>query len=565
MRAGHAAVEQHVLPFPPLQPAHHQLVHPHPLTEHHDLHLRVLENLLQQPGHFVGLHAVVSLLVQQVRAVARHPHVLQGDPHAKLVPLAEEVMTAPLRHQAGHDLAVLLVVVHLLLGHGDEETLLQPLRQLLQNLVLGPPQQDRRQGAGDRGEVPVTDHPAALVRMLVLGKETEHRPQAEAVDELDDRVQLLQAVLQRRARQYQGVGRRQLLHALRGAGLPVLDPLRLVEDDQVRLPATDGVQVAMHHVVVGQLVERLGGVKFRAARAETLDHQDRPGRELLDLLLPLVLERGGGDDQHPLDGSGAGEDFGGGDGLDRLAKPHVVGQQDAAGRGGKQRPLALIGIQRRLQQLLEGRAADALRECLLDPRGQLRPVPHLGNQCQGVVVAAEFMSVASRSLEELVESSEGLRPQPAVGVEIASRQRLDRRRATAARAKHHLPLRSITEEHLGVGRLKAGGQRPLAARLLLQLRQRELHVLARAQRIDGEIRTGAEVVARGIAPNGYAIGPLRLRIEDLEFGEDFLLADVLELETLLPAELPPQRRLPAGQRHVVGLSKPGELLLGCLA
>ncbi len=51
---------------------------------------------------------------------------------------------------------------------------------------------------------------------------------------MDDRIELVDAVLERRAGQHEGVGRAQLLDPPRGLGLPVLDPLRLVENDDVR-------------------------------------------------------------------------------------------------------------------------------------------------------------------------------------------------------------------------------------------------------------------------------------------------------------------------------------------
>ena len=111
-------------------------------------------------------------------------------------------------------------------------------------------------------------------------------------------------------------------------------------------------QVAVDHVVVGDLVERIGRrtVPPGAPNSPSTTSAGRPA-ELLDLLLPLVLERGGRDDQHALDAGGAGEDLDGGDGLDRLAQAHVVGDQAAAGLGGEQRPFALIRIERDLEQL----------------------------------------------------------------------------------------------------------------------------------------------------------------------------------------------------------------------
>ena len=80
-------------------------------------------------------------------------------------------------------------MLHLLGGHGHQEGFVQALGQLAQHLLLGAPQQDRRQGFGDLGKVAIADHLADFVHVLMLGQETEGRSQAEAVDELDDRVQ----------------------------------------------------------------------------------------------------------------------------------------------------------------------------------------------------------------------------------------------------------------------------------------------------------------------------------------------------------------------------------------
>ena len=76
------AVEQHVIDALLLQPPDQQLEHPHPLAEHDDLRARLLEQLVEQRRQFVGFDAKVRLVVQQVRAVAAHPHVLQGDHQA---------------------------------------------------------------------------------------------------------------------------------------------------------------------------------------------------------------------------------------------------------------------------------------------------------------------------------------------------------------------------------------------------------------------------------------------------------------------------------------------------
>ena len=62
-----------------------------------------------------------------------------------------------------------------------------------------------------------------------------------------------------------------------------------------------------------------------------------------------------------------------------------------------------------------------------------------------------------------------------------------------------------------------------------------------------------------VAADVDAIGALALWIEDVELGEDRLIADVGEAEILLAAELPAQLDLPVLQRHVRGTTEVREL------
>ncbi len=144
--------------------------------------------------------------------------------------------------------------------HRHEEPLFHPLGQFLEHLVFGAADEDRLERFGDLRKIAIADHAAALVDVLVVVQEAEHRPEPKAVDELDDRMQFFEPVLQRRAGQHDGVFRVELLDGLGGPRLPVLDPLGLVEDDHVGLPAADRVEVAADHVVVGEFVERRRGV-----------------------------------------------------------------------------------------------------------------------------------------------------------------------------------------------------------------------------------------------------------------------------------------------------------------
>jgi len=85
-----------------------------------------------------------------------------------------------------------------LLGrHRQDEAFLEPAGELRQNLGLAPPDEYRRQRATDPVEIAVADHPASVVDELVVVEEAVRRPEPVAVDELDDRDQLLESVLQR--------------------------------------------------------------------------------------------------------------------------------------------------------------------------------------------------------------------------------------------------------------------------------------------------------------------------------------------------------------------------------
>src|SRR5207302_705704 len=106
------------------------------------------------------------------------------------------------------------------------------------------------------------------------------------------------------------------------------------------------------------------------------------------------------------------------------------------------------------------------------------------------------------------------------------------------------PLRAIVNEDLAEGRLIAGLEGGFAAALGFEPAERELDVLAGAQVVGGEVAAGAEVGAQLATADEDAIRALRLRIGDLEFGKDRMVAEVLELERLLAAELASQLDLP---------------------
>ena len=98
-------------------------------------------------------------------------------------------------------------------------------------------------------------------------------------------------------------------------------------------------------------------------------------------------------------------------------------------------------------------------------------------------------------------------------------------------------------------RLEGSRQRLAVLRVPPETGERELDVLARPQRVRGEVRARAEVVPGLAAADRDPIDVPALGVGDLELGEDRMTAAVLQEEPLLAAELAAQRRLPRLQRH----------------
>ncbi|MEI8190388.1 MAG: hypothetical protein WCI75_11785, partial [candidate division NC10 bacterium] len=187
--------------------------------------------------------------------------------------------------------------------------------------------------------------------------------------------------------------------------------------------------------------------------------------------------------------------------MNRLSQAHLVAEEAASGFRREEHSLPLIGIQRDLQQLLERRAGRPLRKQLLDPPAPAGIVPDLGDEREGVLVAAQFVSVRSGVLEEGVEAVVSRRLEEAIRTEIAGCEMANRRRAEATGAESDLALRAVAEEDFGVVGLEACSQGAPTTPPPFQRRQRELDVLACAQGVDGEVGARAVVVARVPAPD----------------------------------------------------------------
>ena len=248
---------------------------------------------------------------------------------------------------------LLLIGAALRLGHLDEDGVVGTRRQLRQHLGPRAPQQDGFQFFADFVEVAVADEVALVVEDAMVVQELEGGAEPAVVHELHDAVQFLQLVLQWGAGQDDGVMAAHLLDGTRRFRLPVLDALSLVQHDHVGLPGVELFEVAQSHLVVDEAVERRLAVLRPALRRRPFDDLHRTAGVLADFTLPLVLDRGRGDDENALDVALAGQKFDRRQRLDGLAQAHVVAKDAAPATGREQRPAQLVGIQRHGEQILK--------------------------------------------------------------------------------------------------------------------------------------------------------------------------------------------------------------------
>src|SRR5579883_1198292 len=249
--------------------------------------------------------------------------------------------------------------------------------------------------------------------------------------------------------------------------------------------------------------------------------------------------------------------------LDGLAESHLIGDETAPRASGEQGTLGLVRIQRRLQQPLQSGTLRTLRVRRLERAAAMRRVAGLGDEIQHIVIAPDLVAALAGVLEEFIELQvlaarkhiTGSRAEEQPG---PSCQGL---RARGAGAEADLPLAAVAQIDLAVAGPRASAQRPHSSRTTLESRQNEFDVLAGTEIIGGEVRAAAEVVAGLPTANGDAIPATALGVGDAVFREHRLLAEILDLELLLAAELPAQLPLPGIRREIGGPAQMRELRL----
>src|SRR5947207_11142813 len=99
---------------------------------------------------------------------------------------------------------------------------------------------------------------------------SKRRAEPPVVDELHDRIQFVQPVFERRARQHEREPRTKPLDHAAGLRFPVLDALALVEDDEVPIYPFDREDVTTHLLVVAYRKAAAVGV-FGASTCDAAD------------------------------------------------------------------------------------------------------------------------------------------------------------------------------------------------------------------------------------------------------------------------------------------------------
>jgi hypothetical protein len=240
-----------------------------------------------------------------------------------------------------------------LLGRGrDAPDLGGPGGQLFHHLAPGAAQEHGLQLLAQVGEVLVAQDLAALVGDPVAVEETEGRTQPPVVEELHDREEIVEAILQGRPREHQREARPEALDDPARLGFPVLDALPLVEHDQVPASGLHGREVPEHLLVVDDREEGVCLVLGHPLGGASQHELAGALREPLHLGRPLGLERSGANDEDPRDAGLARQELRRADALDRLPQAHVVGQDGPAGPGGEGDAVELVGQERRLEELL---------------------------------------------------------------------------------------------------------------------------------------------------------------------------------------------------------------------
>jgi len=169
------------------------------------------------------------LLIHEKRAVGRHPAdeegLLEGEGvHFRQIFLVDD---------GTDDRLLPLTDFQLLICRRDAQDFCGPRRQFLKNVLPPAAKQNGFHLFPQLVQMFVPQDLAALIGNAVSIEETEGRSQEVFVDKTGNGEEIFQAVFERRPGEDQGKGRSEGFDNPAGFGLPVFDPLPLIQDDEV--------------------------------------------------------------------------------------------------------------------------------------------------------------------------------------------------------------------------------------------------------------------------------------------------------------------------------------------
>lgn len=174
------------------------------------------------------------------------------------VPMGPEVHSGEKPSGTGYaHMFVVLLALHLRQLH--EEMLVRAFWQLCLDVCLAATQDDGPHTLAQFQQVLVARGAALVVELVELPVEAKQGPEDRWIEEVDDGVELVDAILDGGACQDEGVAAVQALHGPRRQGTPVLDALGLVEHNDVgpQVRAASGLQ-RLRTLSLRPRVQRLG-------------------------------------------------------------------------------------------------------------------------------------------------------------------------------------------------------------------------------------------------------------------------------------------------------------------
>ena len=167
--------------------------------------------------------------------------------------------------QPRHRAFVPVIFALLLRTERDEVVAVGAVGQFRFHLGLAAAQHVRRDPLVELIEVAVPAGASPFVQFVKLAVETKQRPEHGGIQEIHQRMQLVNPVLNRRAGENEGVTAAETFDGLRGLRAPVLDALGFVEHHDLWVePRIDFERVGQHLLVVddgkeGRSGRRSGG------------------------------------------------------------------------------------------------------------------------------------------------------------------------------------------------------------------------------------------------------------------------------------------------------------------